>query len=93
MVCYKGDYISYQIARRLIKIDFISLVNLVMQKEVIKELLQYDMSVEKITQELEQLLNNEVYRNNMLGNFDEMREKLGGKGASKRTAEIIVQSL
>jgi len=93
LVCYKGDAFSYQIAKRLIKIDYISLVNLVMNKEVIKELIQYDMTVEKITNELEQILNNDVYRNTMLNNFEEMRRVLGGKGASKRTAEIIIKSL
>ncbi len=93
LVCYKGDYISYQIAKRLIKIDFVSLVNLVMQKEVIKELLQYEMTAENITKELELLLNDKAYKDNMLVNFDKLREKLGGKGASKRTAEIIVKSL
>ena len=93
LVCYKGDAFSYQIAKRLIKINFISLVNLVMNKEVIKELIQYNMTVEKISNELEQIINNNVYRNNMLNNFEEMRNTLGGKGASKRTAEIIINSL
>jgi lipid-A-disaccharide synthase len=93
LVCYKGDAFSYQIAKRLIKINYISLVNLVMNKEVIKELIQYDMTVENITNELEQILNNDVYRNTMLNNFEEMRNILGGKGASKRTAEIIIKSL
>lgn len=93
LVCYKGDAFSYQIAKRLIKIKYISLVNLVMDKEVIKELIQYDMTAEKISNELEQILNNNVYKNTMLKNFDEMRNKLGGKGASKRTAEIIIKSL
>ena len=93
LVCYKGDYISYQIARRLIKVDYISLVNLVMQKEIIKEFIQYDMTVENICNEMELLLHNDVYRKNMLNNFEELRIKLGGKGASERAAEIIVNSL
>lgn len=93
LVCYKGDYLSYQIAKRLVKVDFISLVNLVMEKEVIKEFLQYDMTFENLKNELDKLLFDADYRNTMLRNFEEMREKLGGKGASERTAEIIVKSL
>ncbi len=93
LVCYRGDHISYQIAKRLIKVEYISLVNLIMQKEIIKEFLQYDMTVENICNELELLLNNDVYRKNMLNNFAELRVKLGGKGASERAAEIIVNSL
>jgi len=93
LVCYKGDAFSYQIAKRLIKIKYISLVNLVMNKEVIKEIIQYDMTVEKISNELEQILQNDVYKQTMLNNFEEMRKILGGEGASKRTAKIIINSL
>lgn len=93
LVCYKGDHISYQIAKRLVKVDYISLVNLIMQKEVIKEFIQYDMTVENICNELELLLHNDVYRINMLNNFAELKIKLGGKGASERAAGIIVNSL
>jgi len=93
LVCYKGDAFSYQIAKRLIKINYVSLVNLVMNKEVIKEFLQYDMTAKNIIKELKLIFTNDVYRNTMLNNFDEMRKKLGGKGASKRTAEIIIKSL
>ena len=93
LVCYKGDNISYHIAKRLVKVDYISLVNLVMGKEVIKELIQYDMTLENITKELKLILNNDVYRNTMLQSFTLLREKLGGKGASERTAKIITESL
>ncbi len=93
LVCYKGDNLSYHIAKRLVKVDYISLVNLVMQREIIKEFIQYDMTLENIGKELELILNNDVYRNTMLSNFAKLREILGGKGASKRTAEIIVRSL
>ncbi len=92
-VCYRGDAVSYQIAKRLIKVDFISLVNLVMQKEVIKEYVQNNMTVENLSKELNLLLNNDLYKNTMLANYAQMRERLGGKGASERTAEIMVKSL
>jgi lipid-A-disaccharide synthase len=92
-VCYKGDLISYHIAKRLIKVDYISLVNLVMQKSVIKEYIQYDMTVENLSNELTKLLDDDLYRKTMIDNFAAMRERLGGKGASERTADIIVNSL
>jgi len=93
LVCYKGDKLSYHIAKRLVKVDYISLVNLVMQKEIIKEFIQYDMTAENITNELKLILNNDVYRNTMLSEFENLRNILGGKGASERTADIIVKSL
>ncbi len=93
LVCYKGDNLSYHIAKRLVKVDYISLVNLVMHNEIIKEFIQYDMTVENITRELKLILEDDVYRNMMLLNFAKLREILGAKGASERTAEIIFKSL
>ena len=60
VVCYKGSNISYQIAKRLIKIKYISLVNLIMDKPVVKELIQNDLTVENLKQELSLLLFNET---------------------------------
>lgn len=93
LVCYKGEHLSYHIAKRLIKVKYISLVNLIMDKEVIKEFIQYDMTVDKIKNELNRLLHDSKYKTQMINNFNEMKDKLGGKGASKRTAEVIVNSL
>jgi len=93
LVCYKGDNLSYHIAKHLVKVDYISLVNLVMHNEIIKEFIQYDMTVENITEELKLIIEDNVYRNTMLLNFAKLREILGGKGASDRTAEIIVKSI
>ncbi len=93
LVCYKGDNLSYHIAKCLVKVDYISLVNLVMQNEIIKEFIQYDMTVKNICNELKLILKDDVYRNTMLSNFAKLREILGGKGASERTAKIIYESL
>ncbi len=93
LVCYKGDNLSYHIAKHLVKVDYISLVNLVMHNEIIKEFIQYDMTVKNITEELKLIIEDNVYRNTMLLNFAKLREILGGKGASDRTAEIIVKSI
>src|SRR5687767_4055579 len=59
VVCYKGSYISYQIGKRLVKVKYISLVNLIMDKPVVKELIQNDMTAENLKKELQQLLTDE----------------------------------
>ncbi len=93
LVCYRGDAFSYRIAKRLVKVPYISLVNLVMQNEVIKEYIQDEMNVKNIRQELKRLLEDKTYKETMLTNFSKLREVLGGKGASDRTAKIMVDSL
>lgn len=90
VVCYKGGNISYQIAKKLIKVKYISLVNLVMDKPVVKELIQHDMNAEKLNKEL-QLLIQEERRKAVLSDYSALREKLGGAGASQRAAQIVVE--
>ncbi|PZD77766.1 lipid-A-disaccharide synthase [Mesonia sp. K7] len=92
VVCYKGSTISYQIAKRVINLNYISLVNLIMDKEVVKELIQSEFNEKKLTQELEKILSAEP-RKQMLENYKSLREKLGGSGASQKTAELIVNSI
>ena len=58
VVCYKGSWLSYQIGKRLVNVKYISLVNLIMDKLVVKELIQNDLTVENLKKELEELLNN-----------------------------------
>lgn len=93
IVVYKGNKISIAIARLVIKIRFISLVNLIMDKLVVKELIQEDCNPAKITEELNALLHDDAYRSNMLKNYQELSEKMGEPGASKRTAELIFKEL
>lgn len=93
VVCYKGSYFSYQIARRLIKVDYISLVNLIMDRKVVTELIQNDFKEDLLKVELGKLLENEKSRAQMIDNFDELIKKLGGGGASKKAAEIILSDL
>ncbi len=90
VVCYKGNALSVQIARRLIKIKFISLVNLIMDRLVVKELIQNDLSLESLNLELQKLLPDSDEREQMLKDFKELKEKLGGSGASEKAAEIIL---
>jgi lipid-A-disaccharide synthase len=86
VVCYTGGTISYYIARALIKVKYISLVNLIMDKELVKELIQHDFNVTTLNKELDKLLNDKIYRENMLQGFKELKSKLGGEGASERAA-------
>ena len=93
VVCYKGNAISYEIGKRIIKnIRFISLVNLIMDKEVVKELIQYELTYENIKHELNLILNTPK-RDQILKDYNELYNKLGGIGASERTANMIVIDL
>lgn len=92
VVCYKGGKISYLIARQLIKVKYISLVNLIMDKEIVKELIQDELNEKNLKIELNKLLN-ETDRREMIQNFQLLKEKLGGSGASEKTAQLITNYL
>lgn len=92
VVCYKGSWASYQIAKRIITLKFISLVNLIMDREVVTELIQDECNPKNIRKELEKLLEPN-YRNQLLKQYDELEEKLGGIGASAKTAKMIVDNV
>jgi lipid-A-disaccharide synthase len=91
VVCYKGSRISYQIAKRIINLDYISLVNLIMDKEVVRELIQDDFNTKSLELELNNLLD-PSYRTQMFNDYFELEEKLGGSGASDATATLIVNT-
>jgi len=94
VVCYRGGQLSYLIARLLVRnIQYISMVNLIMGKEVVKELIQNDFNEKNLRKELDKLLNDTSYRNRILNDYQIMRETLGGAGASKKLAEKIYYSL
>ncbi len=91
VVCYKGSFLSYEIGKRVVKVKYISLVNLIMDRLVVKELIQHDMTVENLRAELDQLLNNRSYRERIQKDYAELRSVLSAKGnASKTAADIIV---
>ncbi len=90
VVCYKGGWISYQIAKRILTLKYISLVNLIMDKMVVTELIQDECNSKNIKMELSKLLE-ESTRNAMLDNYKTLAEKLGGGGASRKTAQLIVR--
>jgi len=92
VVCYKGNLISYWIARKLIKVQYISLVNLISDKEVVKELIQDDFNETNLKLALQSLLDINQ-RENLIANYDQLRIKLGSSGASERAANYIIQHL
>lgn len=92
VVCYRGNWISYQIAKRVISLKYISLVNLIMDAPVVTELIQGDLNTQNLKTELNKLLNPD-YREKLLINYEALREKLGNEGASDRTARTIFSSL
>lgn len=94
VVCYKGSNISYQIAKRLIKVKYISLVNLIMDKLVVKELIQDEMNVENLKKELNELLNNEARKKQLKADYAALKELLSQGGhASEKAARSIVEYL
>ncbi len=93
VVCYSGGALNVWIARRLVDIRFISLVNLIMDREVVRELIQSDLTVEALTQELGALLREGPERVRMLSDFEALRVKLGGPGASAAVASEVWKSL
>ena len=92
VVCYKGSWLSYQIAKRIVTLKYISLVNLIMDKEVVTELIQDNLNTSTLKIELQKLLNSN-HRDLVLENYNALEKKLGGSGASEKTAKLIVKNL
>lgn len=93
IVCYKGSFISYLIARNFIKVKYISLVNLIMDKPLVKELIQNEMNLENLKNEFSRLLNDKKYILEILAGYNQLDEILGGKGASANTAKLLYNRL
>ncbi|MDX1477910.1 MAG: lipid-A-disaccharide synthase [Saprospiraceae bacterium] len=92
VVCYKGNALSFQIARRLVKVPFISLVNLVAGVPVVDELIQEHFTAERVTQSLDRILDGPV-REEVLRQYATLRGRLDEGGASQRVAGAIVKAL
>ncbi len=88
VVVYKMNRLTYEVGKYFIKPKFFSLVNIVMDRTIVQELLQKNLP-EKITDELSKILYDEQYRYQMLENYKELQNIIGESGASRRTAEII----
>ncbi|MEC8133929.1 MAG: lipid-A-disaccharide synthase, partial [Bacteroidota bacterium] len=92
VVCYKSSWLSYQIGKRVVKLDFISLVNLIMAREVVRELIQNDLNTKSLTQELKNILSNSTQQR-LKADYNQLEDKLGGRGASEKVAKLIFDSL
>ena len=92
VVCYKGSWISYEIGKRIINLKFISLVNLIMDKEVVKELIQNKFNSNSVTNALKAILDPDK-RVKILKNYDVLEKSLGGVGASENAAKLIVSHI
>jgi len=92
LVCYKSSPISYAIAKRIIKLKYISLVNLIMDKEIVTELIQEKCTADSIQQELVRL-SDPMLREKILQNYQEIEEKIGHINASEQVAQSIIATL
>jgi lipid-A-disaccharide synthase len=90
VICYKGSAFSYQIAKRLIKIKFIGLVNLIMDKEVVKELIQDELTVENLKYELDLLLNDEVKQKQLAADYASLKNLLSKGGHASENAAVSI---
>ena len=93
VVCYKSSAFSYQIAKRLVKIKFISLENLILNKESVKELIQQDCNPTLIQKEIGKILVGGDHRESMLQDYKELEQLLGAGGASKKIAHAMLKTI
>jgi lipid-A-disaccharide synthase len=93
MVCYKADWLSMRIGRIMVKIKYFSLVNIIMGREVVRELLQWDMKMPTAETELRSLLPGGAKREKMQADFAELCRMVGEHGASERFAARMVEIL
>lgn len=90
VVCYRGGWAAYQVYKRVIRVPFVSLVNLISGREVVKELLQYELTKENLTEELSKITINPETRKAQLDGYGEIKNILGEAGASERAGALMV---
>jgi lipid-A-disaccharide synthase len=93
VVCYRGGWAAYQVYKRVIRVPFVSLVNLIAGREIVKELLQYDLTKENLTEELKNITVNQYTRQKQLEGYAEIKNILGEKGASERAGALMVAEI
>ena len=92
VVVYRASWISYQIAKRLIRVPYISLPNLIADRQVVRELIQDDFSLINLREELNRLVSDIAYRKEILVGYTQIRSKIGEESASQHTAQLILGS-
>jgi lipid-A-disaccharide synthase len=93
VVCYRGNFLSYQIARRLVKVKYISLVNLICDKLIVPELIQHELSHKNLINNLLSIIEPGHVRDRVLKGYSELQQQLGGRGASRRVAGLMLKYL
>ncbi|MNU54497.1 Lipid-A-disaccharide synthase [compost metagenome] len=93
VVCYIGNSISYQIAKRLVKVKYISLVNLILDKEAVAELIQNDCTTENLAKELSLIVKGGKKREQVLEDYSKLKMMLGKGGASKKVAQSLLKTI
>ena len=93
VVAYKGSDLNFQIAKSIIKIQYISLGNLILDRICFRELLQYYFTPENVLNEVRRMIEDEEYRSTMLSGYQEIRDALGGEGASAAVARAMIEEL
>lgn len=93
VVIYRTSKLNYMIGKQFVKVDFISLVNLIVDREIVKELLQDKVNSKVISSELRSILEDESHRNQIHNGYKQLRDTLSGDNASKNTAKEIYEML
>jgi lipid-A-disaccharide synthase len=93
VVAYRMSPLSFKIAKLVVKVSNASLVNLIAGREIVPELLQNDATPERLVEMASKILDDKFYRNEMINNLEDVRKKLGGRGASEKTARIAMEMI
>ncbi|MEI8280383.1 MAG: lipid-A-disaccharide synthase [Bacteroidota bacterium] len=93
VVCYKGNALSFMLAKKLVKVKYISLVNLIMDKPAVTELIQNDLNETLLLQTLNKLLNDEAYKKELKEDYATLWHELGNNPASDNAADAIIRSM
>jgi len=93
VICYKGNTISIEIARRVVNVDYIGLANLILDEPVIPELIQKDMTIGRMSEELDRMLHDRERREKLFKDYARLREVIGGPGASVKVAKEIINGI
>lgn len=93
VVAYSGSAFNFNIAKQIIKIEVISLANLIAGRKVFKELMQYYFTPDNLVAEVRRLVEDKEYREQMMADYDEIRKSLGGSGASSAIAKAMIEEL
>jgi lipid-A-disaccharide synthase len=91
IVTYKVSFLTYFLGRQLIKVPFVSLVNLVAGRQIVTEVIQQDVTPKRLSQEALSLLEDKTLINNMIKDLKKVKSALGQPGAAERTADLALE--